>query len=124
VSNEPSKSRVGPYSDFFRRGALGKQFDGRSAHGRFLKKVELSLLDQLGREPTFAETLLIRRAARSTLQLELLDEKFSSGTWTDCDSRVQGALSNGLRLSLSALGLKPQPPKKIGLDEYLASKAK
>jgi hypothetical protein len=88
-----------------------------------LRKVQLGLLAQLGREPSFAEELLIQRVTRSMLQLELLDEKFGSGTWSDCDSRVQGGLSNGLRLALTALGLKPPAAKKPSLTEYLSSKA-
>jgi hypothetical protein len=119
----PSKTkRIGPYSRAFRN-ALGDRFDGRSREGRFLRKVQLGLLAQLGREPSFAEELLIRRVTRSMLQLELLDEKFSSGTWSDCDSRVQGGLSNGLRLALKELGLKPPAAKKPDLATYLAEKA-
>jgi hypothetical protein len=48
--------RIGPYSRAFRN-ALGDQFDGRSREGRFLRKVEAEIVAQLGREPSFAESI-------------------------------------------------------------------
>ena len=51
----PAKTgRIGPYNRA--RNALGDQFDGRSREGRFLRKIQLGLLAQLGREPSFAES--------------------------------------------------------------------
>ncbi len=42
--------------------------------------------------------MLIRRAARAMLRLELLDEKAAKGNWTDHDSRTFGGLNNAVRL--------------------------
>jgi hypothetical protein len=120
--SSPAKTRrVGPYSRAFRN-ALGDQFDGRSREGRFVRKVEAEIAAQLGGTASFIQMSLIRRAARTMLQLELLDKKFSSGTWTQLDGHVQGGLANNLRLVFRELGVKALPPKKIGLAEYLADK--
>jgi len=52
----PAKTRrFGPYSRA--RNALGDQFDGRSREGRFLRKIQLGLMAQLGREPSFVESM-------------------------------------------------------------------
>jgi hypothetical protein len=125
VSNEPLKIKSkGPHSRGFARGAIGSAWDGRSAEGRFLKKVEHSLLDQLGHEPSFAETILIRRAARTTLQLELLDQKFTSGNWTMVDGNIQGGLANNLRLILREIGISAtSKAPRATLAEYLSAKA-
>jgi hypothetical protein len=78
---------------------------------------------QLGGTASFIQMSLIRRAARTMLQLELLDKKFSSGTWTQLDGHVQGGLANNLRLVFRELGVKALPAKKIDLATYLATKA-
>jgi hypothetical protein len=120
----PAKTRrIGPYSRAF-RSALGTQFDGRSREGRFIRKVEAEIVAQLGGTASFIQMSLIRRAARTMLQLELLDKKFSSGNWTQPDGHVQGGLANNLRLTLVSLGVKAEPPKKVDLQTYLASKSK
>jgi hypothetical protein len=108
----PAKTRrVGPY---FRasRNALDDQFDGRSREGRFVRKVEAEIVAQLGGTASFIQMSLIRRAARTMLQLELLDKKFSSGTWTQLDGHVQGGLANNLRLVFRELGVKAPQPRK------------
>jgi hypothetical protein len=89
----------------FARGSLGEA-DGRSREGRFLRQVETELTRHVGGEPSFAQKMLIRRAARAMLRLELLDEKMASGSWTDHDSRTFGGLNNALRLCLRELGVK------------------
>jgi hypothetical protein len=86
---------------------IGEQFDGRSKEGKFIRRVEAELVAQVGGSPTFAQNLLIRRTARAALQLELLDEKLSSGNWTAHDARMQGGLNNAVRLALKELGLRP-----------------
>jgi hypothetical protein len=81
------------------------------------------LTAQLGREPTFAEGLLIRRAARASLILDLFDSKImAGGARTQVDSNTMGGVAGSLRLILRELGLKPVAPKKVGLAEYLAGK--
>ena len=87
-----------PHSRVIKRGVLGDQIDARSKEGRFLRVCEEQLLAQIGVEPTFAQTMLIRRAARAMLRLELLDEKSAKGNWTDHDARTFGGLNNAVRL--------------------------
>jgi hypothetical protein len=121
----PPKKRVGPYSRAFRSGATGAGIDGRSAEARYLKRVIAELTDQLGRTPTFAESLLIRRCARASLILDMFDQKIlSGGNWTAVDSNTAGGVAGSLRLCLRELGLKPvAPAKKQDLASYLASKS-
>ena len=99
--------------------------DGRSTHGRYLRRVIAELTGQLGREPSFAESLLIRRAARASLILDLFDEKImAGGAWTQVDANTAGGVANSLRLILRELGLKPAAGKpKQTLSSYLAQKA-
>jgi hypothetical protein len=68
--------------------------------------------------------MLIRRAARSLLQLELIDARVTAGDMNECNSRMMGGIANNLRLTLRELGIKAPPPKKVSLTEYLAGKAK
>ena len=115
---------LGAHSRAIRRGVIGDKIDGRSAEAKFLKKIAAELANQIGREPTFAESMLIRRASRSMLQLEILDSKLMLGNWSEYDSRVQGGLNNNVRLCLRELGIKPAPKPKATLGEYLAAKSK
>jgi hypothetical protein len=116
--------RTGPYSRGVSRGSLGHSIDGRSRAGKFLRRVEQELLAQIPGEPTFAQKILARRAARATWMLDELDLKLVEGrNWNACDSNTQGGLSNSLRLILRELGIKAAPSKqKPTLTEYLASK--
>ena len=122
ITSSSPRAKVGPYSAAFTRGSVGDTIDGRSREGRFLRRVEAELVAGVGGEPTFAQSLLIRRAARSMLQLELLDEKMASGDWTAHDSRGrQGGLNNAVRLALRELGLKAAPlPKPSPLAEHFS----
>jgi hypothetical protein len=117
-----SGKKVGPYCLAFSRGSVGDTLDGRSREGKFLRRVEAELVAQVGGSPSFAQSLLIRRAARSMLQLELLDAKMASGSWTPHDARTQGGLNNAVRLALKELGLKAIAAKTPSLQEYLTGK--
>jgi hypothetical protein len=91
---------------------LSDRIDGRSRAGKFLRRVEQELLGQLGGEPSIAQTLLVRRAARALWLLDELDFKLAEGNnWTDCDSRVMGGLNNSVRLLLREIGVKAAPAK-------------
>ena len=115
--------RVGPYSKAIRLGA-GHSVDGRSRAGKLLRRVEAELLAQIPGEPTFAQKLLCRRAARAVWMLDELDMKLVEGrNWNACDSNTQGGLSNSLRLILRDLGIKAAPARpKPTLSSYLSSK--
>ena len=79
---------ISPHCRALRRGSLGDSIDGRSREGKFLRKCEVELVAQIGGEPSFAQSLLIRRAARALLQLEILDKKMAAGNWTGHDGRT------------------------------------
>jgi hypothetical protein len=114
----PSK---GPHSRSFARGALA-DWDGRSREGKFMRRCEAELIAQIGGEPTWAQLMLIRRVVRTMMQLELLDKKFISGTWTVVDGHVQGGLNSAVRLGLRELVIKATPKPKVDLASYLAAK--
>ena len=81
------------------------------------------MLRQLGADPSFAQRLLVRRIARTALQLEIFDEKLATGAWSEHDSRVYGGLQNALRLALKEVGLKPVVDKTPSLEAILAEHA-
>lgn len=114
---------LGPYSKKLRRGAIGDSLDGRSALGRFVRDLERQLIEHLGGAPSITQQLLIERLIKTTVQLNALDEKLSSGEWTDHDSRTHGGLINRQRLLLRELGLKGAAEKPPSLADYLAAKA-
>jgi hypothetical protein len=115
---------MGPESRVFKRGVLGDGIDARSREGRFALKCEAELLAQIGAEPTFAQKMLVRRASRAMLRLELLDEKAAKGNWTDHDARTFGGLNNAVRLlmrEIAAQTPKAEKDKLPSLDEIVAS---
>ncbi len=87
---------------------------------------EAELVASVGGAPNFAQKMLIRRSARALLRLELLDEKMSSGNWTDHDSRTFGGLNNALRLALRELGVAAKSGGKpvVSLADIVARHAK
>lgn len=120
------KPRIAPlraHSRVIRRGSLG-DLDGRSIEGRFLRRIEAELVEQLGGSPTFTQTLAIRRIARLMLQAELFDQKMAGGDWTGHDARSAGAVNNAVLRALKDLGLqgRAERPAAPSLKDYLASK--
>jgi len=112
ATSQPSKRRVGPYCKALQRGAISNSIDGRSQEDRFLRRVEAELVAHVGGSPSFTQRLLIRRAAKMMLRLELLDDKTKDGALIERDGREYGALTNGLRLALRELGIKGREPAK------------
>jgi hypothetical protein len=104
---------VRPHCRALSRGVIGDAIDGRSKEGKFLRRCEAELVAHVDGSPSFAQKLLIRRAARAMLRLELLDAKMASGSWTDHDARTFGGLNNALRLALRELGVRETKPKPI-----------
>jgi hypothetical protein len=103
---------IGPYSVRLQRGALGAIADGRSATGRFIRRLEAELTAHCGGSTTITQRLLIDRVIRIRLQLDALDEKLSAGTWTPHDQRTYGGLLNAFRLHMRELGIKSAPERK------------
>jgi hypothetical protein len=70
------------------RGAIGDAVDGRSREGRFLRAYEHSLIEHVGSKPTAVQKVLISRAARLALHLELMDRRsLTDFGMSDRDSR-------------------------------------
>ena len=82
--------------------------------------VKSELARHVGGNPNFPQKLLIRRAARAMLRLELFDTKMVKGNFTTHDAHVYGGLSNTLRLCLRELGIKSQPAKPVTLNDIAA----
>jgi hypothetical protein len=96
----------------------------RTREGRFLKHCETQLVAQLGGDPSFAQLVLVRRAARAALQLEKLDAKMASGNWTDHDSRTFGGLNTRGDCAYANFtwGVKAKADRTPSLADYIASK--
>jgi hypothetical protein len=118
------RPRFGAYSAQIWRGALSTLVDGRSAEGRFIRVLEQQLVEHLGGSPNVAQRLLIDRIIRLRLQMEVLDQKLTTGNWSDLDRRTYSALLNASRLHLRDLGIQPATRTAdplAGITEALAS---
>jgi hypothetical protein len=100
-----------PYCNSIKRGSLGSDIDGRSVEGKFVRRIEVELVEQLGGAPSFTQRLAIRRIARLMLQAELFDKKMASGDWTPHDSRTASGVNNAVLRALKDLGLKGKVEK-------------
>ena len=100
----------------------------RTREGRFLKHCERQLVAQIGGDPSFAQLVLVRRAARAMLQLEKMDAQMARGEWSDHAARTYGGLGNSLRLNLRELGLdrtkgkRAPPAPSPSLADYVADR--
>ncbi len=122
AASSATRRIVKPHCRALRRGVIGDAIDGRSKEGKFLRCCEAELVAHVGGSPSFAQKLLIRRAARAMLRLELLDAKMASGDWTDHDARTFGGLNNALRLALRELGVRETKPKPIPTIAEIAAR--
>lgn len=112
TSPPAKKQRIGPHSRAFKDGSLGLSIDGRSSEGRYLWCVIAELTAQLGRAPTFAEGLLIRRAARASLILDLFNSKIMAGeAWTQVDANTMGGEEKGR--AHCSLWPQPSSPRRV-----------
>ena len=109
------RNRVGPYS---KQGALSS-LDRRSRPALFLKSYVDSLTAHVGGAPSATQRILIDRAARLALQIELMDERaLASGKVSD--SKAYLSWCNALRLCIRELGVRSAPERPgAALDEHL-----
>jgi|ERR1700733_852355 hypothetical protein len=104
VSPSPAR-HIKPYCRALTRGSLGADLDGRSVSGKFVRRIEAELVEQLGGSPTFSQTLAIRRIARLSLQAESFDTKLATD-WTPHDARTAAGINNAILRALKDLDLK------------------
>jgi hypothetical protein len=107
-------------SRLFARGSVGG-LNGRSAEGKFCKRMEASLLAQLGCEPAPVQRALIMRATRIALHLEMIDRRaLAAGGMTLADADAYSALTGAMGRLLRSIGLKAkaEPPKGPSLAEW------
>lgn len=119
-----NRGRLGAHSRVFRRGAVGGTLDARSREGRYLRTYEAALTQHVGGQPSATQRILITRASRLALRLELLDETALAGSSSDHDLRLYSSLNNHLRLVMRELGLRPAAESTApSLADYLAHRA-
>lgn len=98
---------IGPYSRIIDRGAWGGIISGKTREGRFLAAYAHELFDHIGANPTTTQRLLVTRAARLALHLEIMDEAvfLRRKDVTETDTGRYMAWSNGLVRTLARLGI-------------------
>jgi hypothetical protein len=103
---------LGPHSRDLQRGAIGTLIDGRSPEGRFLRQIEHQLTEHCGGNPTATQRMLIARAARLALMIELQDKKtFAEGGISERSERSYLVWVNAHRRLLAQLGLEAPADK-------------
>lgn len=90
------RHRLGSHS---RQHELLAGVDFRSREGKLLAAARVELTAHVGGNPNSVQKVLIERAARLTLYIELMDaEALEAGTMTERNSRQYLAWVNALRL--------------------------
>jgi hypothetical protein len=120
---QPRRKIRGTHSRAIDRGGLSWAISACSREGRFLISFEDMLNEHLGRQPSIVEKLLIQRASRVALHLELMDHKaIAEGVvFSTSDNARYCAWSNGLARMLCKLGLQPTqvPEPKLELSDWV-----
>jgi hypothetical protein len=97
------------------RGIGIDEVDPASDAGIYLRATRDSLVAQLKRlhrNLTTAQRLLVDRVAWQSWRLEQFERRMLDGReFTFTDGRTYGALNNGIRCNIRALGLLPPPPR-------------
>jgi hypothetical protein len=120
ISKRPRR-RISPHSDDLVLGSL----DLRTNEGRFIAGIRQSLIDQLGREASAAEQLMVSNAAIKALRCELMLQRIFKKDSLDTGQDLHFlAWSNSMRRDLEALGIKPNAVPQAHLRQYLIAKKK
>jgi hypothetical protein len=122
---QPKKRRRAALGPHTREHRLLEGLDWRTREGRVLIDARAELTAHVGGNPNSVQKVLIERAARLRLFIELMDARaLEAGTMTEHDSRMYLAWVNALRLCLREIGVdEAKPAKAPSLGDYLASKA-
>lgn len=102
------------------------KLDRRTKEARLLEAARASLTRHVGGAPNDIQRVLIERASRLMVYIEVMDrETLETGTMSERASRQYLAWSNSLRLTLRDLGMKAAPSEKLpDLGDILAEHGK
>jgi hypothetical protein len=110
---QPKKRRRGALGPHTRQHRLLEGIDWRTREGQVLIAARAELTAHVGGNPNSVQRVLIERAARLSLYIEMMDAKaFEAGTMSERDSRQYLAWVNAQRLCLRELGVKAAPSEK------------
>lgn len=94
--------------------------DGRSAEARFAREIRTALLDDLGRQPTTAEQVLIGLIAFKALRCQLLAQRVLKQKELDAGlDHHMLSWANSMRRDLETIGVAPSRPPAPSLAQYL-----
>jgi hypothetical protein len=101
-----------------------RALDGRLLEAKREKQLIRLLTEHVGGRPSAVQEILIRRCARLLIILDLLERRVIErpDELGDLACRQLMAFHNGLRLSLSALGMD-RPEVQTTLQTYVGGKA-
>ena len=99
------------------------QIDGRLLEAREEKQIIADLTAHVGGRPTAPQKLLIKRIARASIIVSIIERKvIETGELGDLQARQMNALWNSVRLGLDKLGLtKAEAPTT--LQAYVGGRA-
>ena len=90
------------------------KLDRRTKEARLLEAARASLARHVGGSPNDIQRVLIERASRLMVYIEVMDrETLETGTMSERASRQYLAWSNSLRLTLRDLGVRAAPAEKL-----------
>jgi hypothetical protein len=97
------------------------QIDQRLAEAKQEQALIKGLVEHIGGKPSLPQTIMIKRIARLTLLTAQLERRaIEADALGDLEQRQLCALSNSLRLYLSALGLERPAALPATLKNYLS----
>jgi hypothetical protein len=103
------------------------KLDRRTKEARLLETARASLTRHVGGAPNDVQRVLIERASRLLVYLEVMDKQaLEDGTMSERNSRMYLGWQNSLRLTLREIVASSSTPVKAdvgSLSDYLASKA-
>ena len=110
---QPKKRRRAALGPHTRQHRLLEGLDWRSREGQTLIAARAELTAHVGGNPNNVQKVLIERAARLSLFIEMMDARaLEAGTMTSHDSKMYLAWVNALRLCLREIGVDEAKPAK------------
>jgi hypothetical protein len=119
VRRRAARRRLGPHT---REHQLIAGVDWRSREGKVLITARAELTAHVGGSPNSVQRVLIERAARLILYIEMMDARaLAEGSMTSHDSRMYLAWVNALRLCLREIGIdQAAAGKPVSLDAIIS----